>query len=170
MHLDQFWQIIAASRPNREAHPETCYPRLVELLQELPADEIVEWNHIFDRLAREAYSADQTAACILINTGAGDDGFYYYRCWLIGMGREVYENALANPDSLAEVVAKYPGTTMGRGRNLRGSLRSLAGRHGQHGRGRLPGAERTGRSGRRRLGHRRPDRSSPAHAAAGGVV
>lgn len=105
MNQQQFWQIIDESRPSRDTHPEKCQPRLIELLSALDSDEIIEWNHIFDQLAKDAYTCDQIAACILINGGAGDDGFYYYRCWLIGMGQEVYENALANPDSLAGVVS-----------------------------------------------------------------
>lgn len=105
MNHEQFWRIIAESRPSRDAHPEQCEPRLIELLKQLEADEIVAWNHIFDQLAKDAYTVDHLAACNLINGGAGDDGFYYYRCWLIGMGREVYENAMASPDSLADVVS-----------------------------------------------------------------
>ena len=107
MDKQHFWEIVAASRPTKDAHPQDCEPKLVELLKGLNADEIVEWNHIFDQLAKDAYTCDQIAACILINAGAGDDGFYYYRCWLIGMGQEVYENAMANPDSLADVVSPH---------------------------------------------------------------
>jgi len=32
--------------------------------------------------------------------------FEYFRSWLISMGRQVYERALKDPDSLAEVVAR----------------------------------------------------------------
>jgi len=105
MDKQQFWKIVAESRSSKAAHPEECEPQLIELLKKLNADEIVEWNHIFDQLAKDAYTVDQIAACNLINGGAGDDGFYYYRCWLIGMGREVYESAMANPDSLADIVS-----------------------------------------------------------------
>ena len=105
MDKQQFWEIVAQSRPSQATHPEDCEPRLVELLKRLDADEIVQWNHIFDKLANDAYTCDQIAACNLINGGASDDGFCYYRCWLVGMGQEVYENALANPDSLADVVS-----------------------------------------------------------------
>lgn len=105
MDKQQFWKIVAKSRPSIDAHPEDCEPQLIEVLKSLNADEIVEWNLIFDQLAKDAYTCDQIAACSLINGGSGDDGFYYYRCWLIGMGQEVYENALANPDRLADVVS-----------------------------------------------------------------
>jgi hypothetical protein len=73
-------------------------------LEKFEPAKIIEWNHIFDRLAARACTVDLWGAAYLINGGASDDGFYYFRCWLIGMGREVYEAAVANPDSLAAVV------------------------------------------------------------------
>jgi len=103
MNEDRFWQITADCNL-RDFDSEEWASRLTLALQRLPSDEIIEWNHIFDRLAAAAYTADLTAACCLINTGAGSDGFYYFRCWLIGMGRTVYEAAVKNPDSLADVV------------------------------------------------------------------
>ena len=35
--------------------------------------------------------------------GCSDDGFIDFRAWLIYQGKEVYLNALKNPDSLAEI-------------------------------------------------------------------
>jgi hypothetical protein len=102
--IQQFWELIG------EAHlpdiPDTgdWSEALETTLGRLEPAEIVEWNHIFDQFAKDAYTIDLMAACWLINGGAGDDGFYYFRCWLIGMGKEVYEAALANSDSLANVV------------------------------------------------------------------
>ncbi|TYB52801.1 DUF4240 domain-containing protein, partial [Nonomuraea sp. PA05] len=49
-----------------------------------------------------AHRADLWGAAYLINGGCSDDGFEYFRCWLVGQGREVYEAALDDPDSLAE--------------------------------------------------------------------
>src|SRR5262249_27787935 len=51
-----------------------------------------------------AYREDLWAAAGLINCGASDDGFCYFRCWLVGRGKEVYEAAIEDPDSLADVV------------------------------------------------------------------
>jgi len=51
-----------------------------------------------------AYTNDLWGAAYLINGGASDDGFYYFRCWLLGLGRDAYEAAVADPDSLADVV------------------------------------------------------------------
>jgi hypothetical protein len=104
MNHEQFWQVIESTccdPPSAEEWDQ----RLIKALTQFPADEIIEWNHIFDRLAKTAYTTDLWAAAYLINGGASDDGFYYFRCWLIGMGRAVYGKAIADPDSLADVVS-----------------------------------------------------------------
>ena len=43
-------------------------------------------------------------AGIMKEYGCSDDGFIDFRAWLIAQGREVYFAALADPDSLADVV------------------------------------------------------------------
>jgi hypothetical protein len=43
-------------------------------------------------------------AAYLINGGCSDDGFDYFRRWLILQGHKVFQAAIANPDSLADVV------------------------------------------------------------------
>jgi len=42
--------------------------------------------------------------------GCSDDGFEYFRCWLISQGKDVFENALRNPDSLVKAFAKLKQT------------------------------------------------------------
>lgn len=104
MDEERFWKIVKKACQSDPRRADEWDQRLETALEKLPPDEIVEWNHIFDRLAARAYTLDLWGAAYLINGGASDDGFYYFRCWLIGMGRDVYEAALANPDSLADVV------------------------------------------------------------------
>lgn len=104
MDQQQFWDIIAKTCRSDPRYAEEWDQRLQAELEKLKPAEILEWNHIFDRLAAQAYTVDLWGAAYTINGGASDDGFYYFRCWLIGMGRDVYEAAVANPDSLAEVV------------------------------------------------------------------
>jgi Protein of unknown function (DUF4240) len=58
----------------------------------------------FRPLGIQARTIDLWGAAYTINGGASDDGFYYFRCWLIGMGKDIYEAAVADPDSLADVV------------------------------------------------------------------
>jgi hypothetical protein len=104
MNQEQFWNIIAEACRSDVRQSERWDGQLQAVLSTRSPDEIIEWNHIFDRLAAQAYTVDLWAAAYIINGGASDDGFYYFRCWLICMGQEVYEAAILNPDSLADVV------------------------------------------------------------------
>jgi hypothetical protein len=107
MTEDQFWTIIERACDSDSRTSERWKRNLVEALTKLPPDEIVEWNHVFDRLVAQASTNDLLAACILMNAGGGADGFYYFRCWLVGMGKQVYYSALASPDSLVSVALPY---------------------------------------------------------------
>jgi hypothetical protein len=104
MNDDQFWHVISVACRLELSPDDDWAEELQAVLVNYDPAEIVEWNHIFDRMAARAYTIDLWGAAYTINGGASDDGFYYFRCWLIGMGRDVYEAAIANPDSLADAV------------------------------------------------------------------
>jgi hypothetical protein len=104
MTEEKFWDVIQRLGRLDTRRTREWDQRLQAELRKLPADQIIEWNHIFDRLAASAYTVDLWGAAYVINGGASDDGFYYFRCWLIGMGREIYTAALQYPDSLFDVV------------------------------------------------------------------
>lgn len=48
-----------------------------------------------------AYSHDLWGVEFIMNGGCGDDSFSDFRVWLVFQGREIYEAALRDPDSLA---------------------------------------------------------------------
>jgi Protein of unknown function (DUF4240) len=112
MNQECFWKIIADCNLSA-IDPNEWSEILITHLRKLPPEEIIEWNHIFDRFVAAAYTYDLIAACIIINWGACDDGLYYFRCWLVGMGQAVYEAALIDPDSLAAVVDPHAGAESG---------------------------------------------------------
>ncbi|MEV4072379.1 DUF4240 domain-containing protein [Nonomuraea fuscirosea] len=98
MTRDDFWAILAAGPPMRR--DDYC-EELIDRLSRLPAPTILAFDQHLTDLLRAAYRADLWGAAYLINDGCSDDGFEYFRCWLVSQGREVYEAALDNPDSLA---------------------------------------------------------------------
>jgi hypothetical protein len=52
------------------------------------------------------------AAAYVINGGCSNDGFEYFRGWLIVQGREVFEHVVADPGTLADlpvIRAQAPG-------------------------------------------------------------
>lgn len=101
MTLAQFWEHIQKSkRKDADAHAE----RLTKRLAKLPVAEILDFDRCWDQLHSQAESWNLWGAAYIINGGCSDDGFDYFRGWLILQGRKVYEAALKNPDSLADVA------------------------------------------------------------------
>jgi hypothetical protein len=103
MYLKRFWDIIASCRFDPQT-VDDWNVALFERLSRLTSEEILEFDRLFDELAYAAYQVDLWGAAYLINGGASDDGFYYFRCWLIGMGKRSYENGFADPGSLADLA------------------------------------------------------------------
>ena len=75
---------------------------LKKLLSKLSEDELVGFQEIVDYSMDQAYTWSLWGAAYLMMGGLSDDDFEYFRAGLILRGKEVYEGALAEPDSLAE--------------------------------------------------------------------
>ena len=113
MNIDRFWEIIELSRravtPDRaDGNMERQLQELDALLSNLSPDEIAAFDSQLVAHMKAAYRWDLWAAAYLIADGCSDDGFVDFRGWLISMGRDVFERAIANAESLAD-VADGPG-------------------------------------------------------------
>lgn len=75
------------------------------LLEPLPATEVKGFCDQFEHALHVAYSWDLWGAAFVIHGGCSDDGFEYFRRWLVTLGRERFETAVKNADSLADVPA-----------------------------------------------------------------
>ena len=99
----EFWAHVAAARPRRydaEAHAEQLAARLAKL----PEPDILDFARHWEAVLARAYRRDLWGAAYLINGGCSDDGFEYFCRWLALQGRAAFDAALADPDSLAEVL------------------------------------------------------------------
>jgi hypothetical protein len=105
MDDSQFWTIIEQARDAADNDPYEVCNALEEALAAMQPGDILEFDRLFYQHFFESYRADLWGAAFLMNGGCSDDGFDYFRGWLIVQGREVFENALKNPDSLADVVS-----------------------------------------------------------------
>jgi hypothetical protein len=98
----EFWDHIRASRRrDPDAHAE----RLAARLANLPPENIVDFQAWWDRMLSEAYQRDLWAAAYYANGGCSDDGFDYFRAWLVLQGRETFEAVVADANNLADYVA-----------------------------------------------------------------
>ena len=99
----EFWKMLAQSGDATRSIPQQ-EKKLRKLLSQLTPDEIVSFNDWFGHFVRGAFFYRLWGAAWLIGDGCSDDSFWDFRCWLVAQGEQVYRNALANPDSLADIV------------------------------------------------------------------
>ncbi|WP_405687885.1 DUF4240 domain-containing protein [Streptomyces sp. NBC_00057] len=105
MDTTDFWNLIddARAQVTDPADAEAVVERASALLAARPRDEIVAAQQLLWDLMAASYRAPLWAAAYTINGGCSDDGFDYFRGWLIAQGREVFERVVADPDTLAEL-------------------------------------------------------------------
>ena len=103
MNIDTFWEIIETAK-NQGGNADAISDHVLARLKGLAAPEIEAFDKHQADLMRQSYNWKLWGAAYLINGGCSDDGFEYFRGWLFTKGREVFESAVANPDSLASHV------------------------------------------------------------------
>lgn len=101
MTEDEFWHHVRAAR---RRDPDEHADRLAARLARLPAGDILAFGRWWHVQEARSYTWDLWGAAYLVNGGCSDDGFEDFRNWLILQGREVFEAALKDPDSLAAAL------------------------------------------------------------------
>ena len=102
----EFWRLIDESRrqnnPQRaDGNMDRQREQLERILTPLSTDDVQAFDRVFRELVNRAYRWDLWGAAYIIASGCSDDSFDYFRFWLISMGEQVYNDALADPESLA---------------------------------------------------------------------
>ncbi|MER6677532.1 DUF4240 domain-containing protein [Streptomyces sp. NPDC000983] len=103
MDNDHFWDLIEQARrqATNPADPDDVAARAISLLASLEPAQILQAEQILWDLMAASYLAPLWAVAYQINGGCSDDGFDYFRGWLIAQGRTTFERAIHDPDSLA---------------------------------------------------------------------
>lgn len=101
MQEEQFWSIIDAARGQAGPVPDARVDALQNLLSTLDLEAVLAFQRHYERMIARAHRWDLWGAAYLINEGCADDGFRYFCDWLISEGRQTFERALLDPDSLA---------------------------------------------------------------------
>ncbi|MFD3547321.1 DUF4240 domain-containing protein [Streptomyces sp. NPDC058655] len=108
MDLDTFWQIISDTRADTADESERA-DALTEHLVGLTPGEIADFDRHYEEQKVRSCTWLLWGAGYLVKGGCSEDGFDYFRDWLIGAGRTLFEQALADPDSLAELLTPDQG-------------------------------------------------------------
>ncbi|GGZ18748.1 hypothetical protein GCM10010300_73400 [Streptomyces olivaceoviridis] len=118
MDETEFWELIDATREAAGGDPEEQADALVERLLRLEPDLVLDFARHFEARYNRAYRWDLWGAAWLLLDGCSDDAFDFFRCWLIGQGREVFEGAVHEPDALAELLGDFDEEIDGDGEEL----------------------------------------------------
>lgn len=94
-----FWNIIDKSLKNTN-NQQDQEVFLIKEIANLTPKEIVGFRLRTDKLLYDTYNSKMWCAGYLMNGGCSDDGFEYFRNWVISRGKDVYEKAKENPDTL----------------------------------------------------------------------
>jgi hypothetical protein len=103
MNEARFWQLVGESAGNGTDHQSQATALRVAL-DRLTPQEIEAFADIFDELMRRSYRWDLWGAGFVVEGGMSDDGFEYFRRWLISQGEAVFQKVSADPDSLADII------------------------------------------------------------------
>ena len=106
MEEQAFWNFIAQARQQSES-TEDVPEVLAEILSKQSIEQIIEFDVVFSHFLRQSYQSRLWAAAYIVNGGCADDGFEYFRCWLIAQGKENYEKVLIDPEYLAELTDDF---------------------------------------------------------------
>jgi hypothetical protein len=114
MDENTFWNMIEQAKADSGGDAERQVDLLIDRLAKQSADDIIEYDMLFKQFSAEAYQWELWGAAHILNHGSYYDDFAYFRAWLVAQGRDVFRKALANPESLADVVTGQTKTLLKR--------------------------------------------------------
>lgn len=100
---DLYWSIISKSlkKTNNQDDQEQF---LIKEIGNLTPTQMIGFRLRTDKLLYDTYNSEMWCAGYIMNGGCSDDGFEYFRNWVISRGKETYYNAKQNPDNLISEV------------------------------------------------------------------
>lgn len=103
MAENEFWEVVERTFPY-EADPPRQLQAFRAALNEQSPNQIEAFEVAYWEQMNRAYTWDLWGAAYVVHGGASDDGFEYFRSWLISKGRRVFEAVVAKPDDLADFL------------------------------------------------------------------
>lgn len=103
---DKFWLLIDNAVKISKGDDQKKEKYLISELTKLSLEEIKDFEIAFRKAIRDANDFGVMGAQKIINGYVSDDSYLYFRCWLIGQGKNIYSETLKNPDYLVNVITK----------------------------------------------------------------
>lgn len=101
-----YWNIINKSLKNTGGF-DGQEQYLINEIKNLTPEEMIGFRLRTDKLLSDTYNSEMWCAGYIMNGGCSDDGFEYFRNWVISRGKETYYKAKENPDNLIIEADKH---------------------------------------------------------------
>lgn len=95
----QFWGLLASAKSKSDDWDEQL-EWLQGNLAKKSVNDILRFDYHFNQNYYKSYTSDLWASAYIIMGGCSEDSFDYFRAWLLFLGKEPYEEALRNPESI----------------------------------------------------------------------
>ncbi|OLR93245.1 DUF4240 domain-containing protein [Actinokineospora bangkokensis] len=102
MDENTFWSLVDRAR---QSDPDEVGEALEVVLRDVGTADLVSFEQTYHRVAARAYTWEVWGAAYVAMGGCSDDSFDYFRAWLVGRGEDAFHRVVADPDSLADLVA-----------------------------------------------------------------
>lgn len=99
MNETLFWSMIDEAR-NCTDNSLDGLRWLTANLAERPEEDIVKFDHFFQDFYTQSYVSHLWAAAYIITGCSSDECFDHFRAWLLFQGKEIFDAALHNPETL----------------------------------------------------------------------
>ena len=99
---EQFWHLLDQARGSSTASTKPA--RLKAVLNLLSDDEVSDFALTFYSKVCDLNNWRLWGAGYVIAGGMSDDGFHYFRSWIIGKGKQVFDIAMKDPDELGPFI------------------------------------------------------------------
>lgn len=100
---DLYWSIIDLSLKNT-SNQDSQEQFLINEIGKLTPKQMIGFRLRTDKLLYDTYNSEMWCAGYIMNGGCSDDGFEYFRNWVISRGKDIYYKAKQNPDNLISEV------------------------------------------------------------------
>lgn len=103
MSEEEFWHIIEDAKMHSSNNSELA-KYIIDLLEARNIESILGFDYWFSKFHYGSYNGDLWCTAYVAMGGCSDDAFDYFRAWLISQGKEVFEAAMSDPDSLVSAL------------------------------------------------------------------
>lgn len=104
---NKFWSLIANSKVGAQTLEEQR-SLLEKEFAALSEQEFFGLDYFLRFYSNQTYTGNLWCVAFIVMGGCSDDGFDYFRYWLVSRGKEVCLKAIKDPDSLCDEFDKIP--------------------------------------------------------------